>query len=69
MPFVLIAKQQFFALTCFYVCTCRFGVRCNAVLPGFIQTPMTDAVPEKVLEKASYELAFAITSWVVVLLQ
>ena len=39
------------------------------MLPGFIQTPMTDAVPEKVLEKASYELAFAITSWVVVLLQ
>jgi len=31
---------------------------------------MTDAVPEKVLEKASYELAFAIIpSWVVVLLQ
>jgi len=30
---------------------------------------MTDAVPEKVLEKASYELAFVITSWVVVILQ
>ncbi|XP_068747368.1 (3R)-3-hydroxyacyl-CoA dehydrogenase-like [Montipora capricornis] len=29
----------------------RFGVRCNAVLPGYIQTPMTDGVPDKVIEK------------------
>ena len=29
-------------------------MRCNAVLPGFIQTPMTEAVPEKVLEKARF---------------
>ncbi|XP_074875324.1 (3R)-3-hydroxyacyl-CoA dehydrogenase isoform X2 [Buteo buteo] len=29
----------------------RFGIRCNAVLPGFIVTPMTDKVPPKVLEK------------------
>ena len=33
--------------------SCRFGVRCNAVLPGFIKTPMTDAVPEKELMKVS----------------
>lgn len=26
----------------------KFNIRVNAVLPGFIQTPMTDIVPEKV---------------------
>ena len=29
----------------------RFGIRCNAVVPGFIKSPMTDAVPEKVMNK------------------
>ncbi|XP_078489804.1 (3R)-3-hydroxyacyl-CoA dehydrogenase-like [Ciona intestinalis] len=29
----------------------RYGVRCNAILPGFIQTPMTDAVPEEIMKK------------------
>lgn len=29
----------------------KHGIRCNAILPGFIKTPMAQAVPEKVLEK------------------
>ncbi|XP_061674927.1 estradiol 17-beta-dehydrogenase 8 isoform X4 [Syngnathoides biaculeatus] len=29
----------------------RFGIRCNCVLPGFISTPMTDKVTEKVIGK------------------
>lgn len=29
----------------------KFGIRCNTVLPGFIKSPMTDAVPDKVKEK------------------
>ncbi|XP_078146584.1 (3R)-3-hydroxyacyl-CoA dehydrogenase [Centroberyx gerrardi] len=29
----------------------RFGIRCNCVLPGFISTPMTEKVPEKVINK------------------
>ncbi|KAG7453420.1 estradiol 17-beta-dehydrogenase 8 [Solea senegalensis] len=29
----------------------RFGIRCNCILPGFISTPMTDKVPEKVITK------------------
>jgi 3-oxoacyl-[acyl-carrier protein] reductase len=29
----------------------RNGVRLNAIQPGFIKTPMTDAIPEKVVEK------------------
>ncbi|KAM4696548.1 (3R)-3-hydroxyacyl-CoA dehydrogenase [Rhinophrynus dorsalis] len=29
----------------------RYGIRCNTVLPGFISTPMTDKVPQKVLDK------------------
>ncbi|XP_043939511.1 (3R)-3-hydroxyacyl-CoA dehydrogenase isoform X1 [Protopterus annectens] len=31
----------------------RYGIRCNTVLPGFIETPMTAKVPQKVLEKFS----------------
>ncbi len=27
------------------------GITCNAVAPGFIHTPMTDAVPEKILKR------------------
>jgi len=29
----------------------QFGIRCNTILPGFIKSPMTDAVPDKVKEK------------------
>ncbi|CAL8292704.1 unnamed protein product [Merluccius merluccius] len=29
----------------------RYGIRCNCVMPGFISTPMTDKVPEKVISK------------------
>lgn len=28
-----------------------YGIRCNAVLPGFIRTAMTDKVPEKIKER------------------
>ncbi|XP_058410623.1 (3R)-3-hydroxyacyl-CoA dehydrogenase isoform X3 [Diceros bicornis minor] len=29
----------------------RHGIRCNSVLPGFITTPMTQKMPQKVLDK------------------
>lgn len=29
----------------------RYNIRCNAVLPGFIETPMVQSVPDKVKEK------------------
>ncbi|XP_072531589.1 (3R)-3-hydroxyacyl-CoA dehydrogenase isoform X2 [Salminus brasiliensis] len=29
----------------------RYGIRCNCVLPGFIASPMTENVPEKVINK------------------
>ncbi|XP_059495725.1 estradiol 17-beta-dehydrogenase 8 isoform X2 [Stegostoma tigrinum] len=29
----------------------RFGIRCNTILPGFIDTPMAGKVPQKVLDK------------------
>ncbi|XP_059558004.1 (3R)-3-hydroxyacyl-CoA dehydrogenase isoform X1 [Myotis daubentonii] len=31
----------------------RHGIRCNSVLPGFIATPMTQKVPQKVLDKVT----------------
>ncbi|XP_007483729.1 (3R)-3-hydroxyacyl-CoA dehydrogenase isoform X2 [Monodelphis domestica] len=29
----------------------RHGIRCNSILPGFIKTPMTEKVPQKVLDQ------------------
>ena len=29
----------------------KFGIRVNVILPGFIKTPMTDVVPDKVSTK------------------
>ena len=37
--------------------TARRGVRVNAVLPGFIATPMTDSVPEHVLRAIQPKIA------------
>lgn len=31
----------------------RHGIRCNSVLPGYISTPMTQKVPQKVLDKVT----------------
>ena len=32
-------------------CLYRYGIRVNAILPGFIETPMINVVPEKVVER------------------
>ncbi|XP_074654053.1 estradiol 17-beta-dehydrogenase 8-like [Tubulanus polymorphus] len=32
----------------------RYGIRCNAVLPGFIVTPMIESIPDKVIEKMKF---------------
>ncbi|KAK2703456.1 hypothetical protein QYM36_018095 [Artemia franciscana] len=29
----------------------RYNIRCNAILPGFVETPMTDKIPDKVKTK------------------
>lgn len=36
----------------------RYGVRANAVAPGFIETEMTGAIPDKVKEKITAEIPF-----------
>ena len=36
----------------------RYGVRANAVAPGFISTPMTEAMPDKVKDKIISEIPF-----------
>lgn len=28
----------------------KFGIRCNAIMPGFIDTPLVESVPDKVME-------------------
>jgi len=28
----------------------KFGIRCNAIMPGFIDTPLVESVPDKVLD-------------------
>lgn len=33
-----------------------YNIRCNAVMPGFIDTPMVQSMPEKVLEKMRKEI-------------
>lgn len=35
----------------------KFGIRCNAVLPGFIKSPMTDLIPDKLKERFSKQIA------------
>ena len=36
----------------------RYGVRANAVTPGFIETEMTQAIPDKVREKITADIPF-----------
>ena len=33
----------------------KFGIRVNAILPGFIRTPMTDIMPEKEILLPQYQ--------------
>ncbi|KAI0242296.1 Estradiol 17-beta-dehydrogenase 8 [Lamellibrachia satsuma] len=37
----------------------KFGIRCNSILPGFIETPMLDTVPEKLLDKLVRQIPLA----------
>ena len=37
---------------------CRHGIRCNAILPGFIETPLSAAVPQSRLDEVSVSTLF-----------
>lgn len=43
-----------------FLCTCSFGIRCNAILPGFIKTPMTDKVPDSIKEQVGIVIVYAL---------
>jgi 17beta-estradiol 17-dehydrogenase/3alpha(17beta)-hydroxysteroid dehydrogenase (NAD+) len=49
--YVLFNFIGFEALSNFNFFAERHNIRCNAVLPGFIETPMVQSVPDKVKEK------------------
>merc|ERR1711994_105546 len=34
----------------------KFGIRVNVILPGFIKTPMTDVVPDKVKMMVQFQI-------------
>jgi len=36
----------------------RYNIRCNAILPGFIETPMVATVPDKVKDKLKQLIPF-----------
>lgn len=36
----------------------KFGFRCNSVLPGLIETPMTETIPDKVKQKLLATIPF-----------
>merc|ERR1711892_1475899 len=38
----------------------RFGIRVNVILPGFIKTPMTDVVPDKVKQMSLTRIALGV---------
>jgi 17beta-estradiol 17-dehydrogenase/3alpha(17beta)-hydroxysteroid dehydrogenase (NAD+) len=37
----------------------RYNIRVNCIIPGFVKTPMTDKIPEKVLEKICKSIPLA----------
>ncbi|KAK2176338.1 hypothetical protein NP493_668g01059 [Ridgeia piscesae] len=39
----------------------KFGIRCNTILPGFIDTPMLDTMPEKVRDTIIQQIPLART--------
>lgn len=38
----------------------RYGIRCNVVLPGFVQTSMLNTIPPKLIKKVHFNLDSAI---------
>merc|ERR1711915_493698 len=38
----------------------KFGIRVNVILPGFIKTPMTDVVPDKVKQLSLARIALGV---------
>lgn len=46
----IIKIASFDCVTYYSMCD-RYGIRVNCILPGFITTPMTDAVPQDILQR------------------
>ena len=60
---ILYGNTHIIKMNDFLLCSyTRYGIRCNVVLPGFIQTSMLNTIPPKLIKKVSVHYIFTLDS-------